>query len=341
MMIQSRVVKAGLRLLAAGTIEPRSPSRGPRSEDDSPRAPTAPHPPCPACTGRARRRVDAGRRHGRVEHASRPPSAWPATSPTAWERGDMRGMHELLSESSSARFPIARFRRAYSRAAATATLTAIEAGEPEGVRRRRGERAGGGRHARVRQPARRAARAGVGRAGGLGAAAGVPRAARRRAAHPHQRAARARDAALARPQGPRRGPRRRALLTAGGHRRLDRRAHGAGGDPRGAQGALRARVPARLARRAERPRGGVRGAPARPARWRAPGRHPGAGTRAAARRQADPDDHPHRPAGGRRGGARGPARRRGRARPAQRRDPRARRHRLLGTTATRAPPSSS
>ena len=32
---------------------------------------------------------------------------------TAWERGDMRGMHELLSESSSARFPIARFQRAY------------------------------------------------------------------------------------------------------------------------------------------------------------------------------------------------------------------------------------
>ena len=50
---------------------------------------------------------------------------------TAWERGDMRGMHELLSESSSARFPIARFQRAYDRAAATATLTAVEAGEPE------------------------------------------------------------------------------------------------------------------------------------------------------------------------------------------------------------------
>jgi penicillin-binding protein A len=52
---------------------------------------------------------------------------------TAWERGDMSEMHELLSESSSARFPIARFRRAYSRAAATSTVTAIEAGDTEGV----------------------------------------------------------------------------------------------------------------------------------------------------------------------------------------------------------------
>jgi len=51
----------------------------------------------------------------------------------AWERGDLRGMHDLLSESSSARFPIARFRRAYRRAAATATMTALEVGEPEGV----------------------------------------------------------------------------------------------------------------------------------------------------------------------------------------------------------------
>jgi cell division protein FtsI/penicillin-binding protein 2 len=52
---------------------------------------------------------------------------------TAWERGDMRGMRDLMSESSSARFPPARMRRAYRRAAAAATLTAIETGEPEGV----------------------------------------------------------------------------------------------------------------------------------------------------------------------------------------------------------------
>jgi peptidoglycan glycosyltransferase len=51
----------------------------------------------------------------------------------AWERGDLRGMHDLLSDSSSARIPIARFRRVYRRAAATATMTAIEAGETEGA----------------------------------------------------------------------------------------------------------------------------------------------------------------------------------------------------------------
>jgi peptidoglycan glycosyltransferase len=52
----------------------------------------------------------------------------------AWERGNLRGMHDLLSESSRERFPIARFRRAYRRAAATATMTAVEAGGIEGVR---------------------------------------------------------------------------------------------------------------------------------------------------------------------------------------------------------------
>ena len=50
----------------------------------------------------------------------------------AWERRDMRGMYGLLSESSSARYPMKRFRRAYGRAAATATMTALEAGEIEG-----------------------------------------------------------------------------------------------------------------------------------------------------------------------------------------------------------------
>jgi transpeptidase family protein/penicillin-binding protein len=51
----------------------------------------------------------------------------------AWERGDLRGMHDLLSEASSARFPIERFRRAYRRAAATATMTDLDAGDPETV----------------------------------------------------------------------------------------------------------------------------------------------------------------------------------------------------------------
>jgi hypothetical protein len=49
----------------------------------------------------------------------------------AWERGDLRGMHDLLSEGSRARFPIERFRRAYRRGAATATMTALDAGSPD------------------------------------------------------------------------------------------------------------------------------------------------------------------------------------------------------------------
>jgi penicillin-binding protein A len=47
----------------------------------------------------------------------------------AWERGDMPAMHGLLSPRARSRYPIARMRRAYRRAAATATLTSIEAGD--------------------------------------------------------------------------------------------------------------------------------------------------------------------------------------------------------------------
>ncbi|HEY7454042.1 MAG TPA: penicillin-binding transpeptidase domain-containing protein [Thermoleophilaceae bacterium] len=48
----------------------------------------------------------------------------------AWERGDLRAMHGLLSESAQARYPLRRFRRAYRRAAGAATLTAVETSEP-------------------------------------------------------------------------------------------------------------------------------------------------------------------------------------------------------------------
>ncbi|HMJ94870.1 MAG TPA: penicillin-binding transpeptidase domain-containing protein [Thermoleophilaceae bacterium] len=51
----------------------------------------------------------------------------------AWARGDLRRMHGLLSDASSARFPLARFRRAYRRADATATMTSLEPGDPEGA----------------------------------------------------------------------------------------------------------------------------------------------------------------------------------------------------------------
>jgi hypothetical protein len=48
----------------------------------------------------------------------------------AWERGDLRAMHRLLTPASRARYPLARIRRAYERAAATATLKSIDPGEP-------------------------------------------------------------------------------------------------------------------------------------------------------------------------------------------------------------------
>ena len=50
----------------------------------------------------------------------------------AWERGDLRAMHALLSDQAQQRYPLRRFRRAYERAAATATLTKVEAGDAEG-----------------------------------------------------------------------------------------------------------------------------------------------------------------------------------------------------------------
>lgn len=47
----------------------------------------------------------------------------------AWERGDVRAMHRLVSASARRRYPLPRFRRAYRRAAATATLTRLDAGD--------------------------------------------------------------------------------------------------------------------------------------------------------------------------------------------------------------------
>jgi cell division protein FtsI/penicillin-binding protein 2 len=51
----------------------------------------------------------------------------------AWERGDMRAMHRLLTPGSQARYPLASFRRAYERAAATATIRSIDPADPDGV----------------------------------------------------------------------------------------------------------------------------------------------------------------------------------------------------------------
>jgi penicillin-binding protein A len=52
----------------------------------------------------------------------------------AWERSDERAMYALLSGSARSTYPFERFRRAYRRAADTATLVAIAAGDPEGTR---------------------------------------------------------------------------------------------------------------------------------------------------------------------------------------------------------------
>jgi cell division protein FtsI/penicillin-binding protein 2 len=50
----------------------------------------------------------------------------------AWERGDYERMHELLTDDAKARWTIARLRREYSKAAATATTTSVHVGQPRG-----------------------------------------------------------------------------------------------------------------------------------------------------------------------------------------------------------------
>jgi len=49
----------------------------------------------------------------------------------AWAQGDFRGMHDMLTSDAKQRYPLPRFRRAYERGAATATLRSIEPGDPE------------------------------------------------------------------------------------------------------------------------------------------------------------------------------------------------------------------
>jgi penicillin-binding protein A len=52
----------------------------------------------------------------------------------AWERGDLRAMHALLSDTAKAEHPLPRFRSAYRGASATATQTGIAAEDPTGER---------------------------------------------------------------------------------------------------------------------------------------------------------------------------------------------------------------
>jgi hypothetical protein len=51
----------------------------------------------------------------------------------AWQRGDYRAMHRLLTPASRALHPLPEFRRAYERAAATATVRKIDPDDPDGV----------------------------------------------------------------------------------------------------------------------------------------------------------------------------------------------------------------
>jgi hypothetical protein len=52
----------------------------------------------------------------------------------AWERGDERAMYALLSRSARSSYPFERFERAYRRAADTATLASVTAGDAAGTR---------------------------------------------------------------------------------------------------------------------------------------------------------------------------------------------------------------
>ena len=277
--------QGGLRLLAAGTIELRSPPRVPLEDDSPPSADGAsPTVPCPHLAG------------------SPPCRWWPApwsgsstesTSErvagdfaTAWERGDMRAMHELLSEPSSAALPDRALPPRLQPGGGHGHHDRDRGRRYRGRARRRGERAGGGRHAGIRS-LRGELRACRSRASGwtgsrgscspsCAPASGSPATARRRCAR----------RSLARRQGPGRGPRRRALLTAGGHRRLDRRPHGAGGDPEERR-ALYARGfppdwPVGQSGLEEAFEERLRGRPG----GELAGRQPRAGTRAAARSQA-------------------------------------------------------
>jgi hypothetical protein len=62
--------------------------------------------------------------HGLGERAARDFAA-------AWQRGDIRSMHQLVTPAARQRFPLDRFRRAYRRAADTATLRRVDVGDAE------------------------------------------------------------------------------------------------------------------------------------------------------------------------------------------------------------------
>ena len=253
----------------------------------------------------------------------------------AWARGDMRGMHDLMSDETGARFPVARLRRAYRRAAATATMTDLEAGDPETLD-----------DGDVTVPVVVQTRV----FGSLRGNLRIPVSGEHVDWSPRLVFPELRDGERLRRVSV---PAMRATL-----RSQDGKVLAAGpADARtsplvGIADSIAGRMEPQEARE-ERAALYARGFPAdwpvgqsgleeafeqqlrgRPGGELVAGNRVAGASKAAAC-QGDPYDHPHRPSGGRRGGARGPARRRGRARPAQRRDPGARRHRLLGPAAAR------
>jgi penicillin-binding protein A len=83
----------------------------------------------PALGGLAAVSLVAGAFVGARAHSASERTA--AAFVAAWERGDYREMHSLLSAEAQERYRLRRFRRAYERAAATATLTSIEASDAD------------------------------------------------------------------------------------------------------------------------------------------------------------------------------------------------------------------
>ena len=251
----------------------------------------------------------------------------------AWERGDLRAMHALLSDEAQSAYPLKRFRAAYRRAADTSTQTGLMVEDPSGERdgdwvvpvvvetkvfgRQAGELLVPVSEERVEWEPRLVfpeLRRGE-------------RLARRSV--PPERAtllSRNRRVLAEGPADARTSPLVGIADSIAGSMEPEETAEERAGP-------VRARLPARLASRAERTRGGLRGAPARPPGRRAARRPARARDGTAARRRAGAHvDRAEDPGGGR-ARARGAVRRNRGTRPEQRRDPRAGRDRVLGPPA--------
>ena len=253
----------------------------------------------------------------------------------AWQRFDLRAMYALLDERSRASYSLPAFRRAYARSAATATIVRVAAGEPEGERDGSVEvpvalhtRVFGPIRARLLVPVRdeRVAWDPSLTFPGLPAGARLSR----RSVPPVRAPLLARDGEVL-AEGPaeaRSSPLGGLAASVAGilapaTRAADRAGLYARGFPRDwpvGQNGLERAFEGRLA--------GIPGGDADGRRPRGPDSRASQGDRG-------PDHDRHGPAGGCRGRARGTPRRHRRAGRANRRDPRPRRHRLLGPPAPR------